>query len=172
MLHGGLPVMKLSELTEAERRLIEASQKSTQTPAAGVPPKLGSAGAGAPVAAPPGSAPAAAASHGREAIEINDLPDPVRLRIMAKKFMTMIENEFKVSVTVHGNFIPPNRAPNVGERKIHLMVESSDAVAVRKAVAEINRHIQVGAVQLTVDQATKHMSAMTGGVGGTQRYRI
>ena len=99
-------------------------------------------------------------------IDINDLPDSVRLKITSKRVMNNIENDFKVSLTVKGNYYPPGKQPTAPhERKLHMVVESNDPQAVLAAVNELNRQISQEANRMGVDQAYEHFT----GVG---KYRL
>jgi ATP-dependent RNA helicase DDX46/PRP5 len=96
--------------------------------------------------------------HGMQEIDMNDLPAVVRQKMMAKRFLNNIENDFKVSVTVKGRVFPAGTKPGTGEQKLTMIIESHNPQHVKNAVAELNRFIHQEARGLTADQAFEHVT--------------
>lgn len=141
--NAAIATRQVIELSEAEKKLLSKT--------ASVVPSMTSA--------------PSTSDHFKLEIEINDLPLPVRIAITTKAAISQIENEFKVSVTIKGTFIPPGTAAGFGEKKLHAVIEAHNEDSVRRAYAEINKNIMARANRMSVDNAHEFVT-------GSSKYKI
>jgi hypothetical protein len=95
--------------------------------------------------------------YGHQEIDINDLPPRVLQKIMAKRFHSQIENEFKVAITVKGIVLAPGAKREKGDIPLTMLVDAPNASNVRTAVAELNRLIEKEVRGLSESQAFNHV---------------
>lgn len=72
-------------------------------------------------------------------IEINDFPQQARFKVTRKEYVSEIQDFSGCSITVRGQFYPPNKEPKGEERKLYLFLEGPDEQSINKAKAEIRR---------------------------------
>ncbi|ESO04659.1 hypothetical protein HELRODRAFT_187002 [Helobdella robusta] len=83
-----------------------------------------------------------------EELEINDFPQTARWKVTSREALSQISEFSDAGITVRGIYIPPNKDPKEGERKLYLGIEATSEIAVQKAKAEITRLIKEELVRL------------------------
>lgn len=62
--------------------------------------------------------------------------------------LSHISEYSEAGVTVRGSYIPSNKEPKEGERRLYLAIEATSEMAIQKAKAEITRLIKEELVKL------------------------
>ena len=112
--------------------------------------------------APAGSS-GGAGSHGvlgssavaAEELDINDYPQQARSK-MLKEGLKHVEEATGAAVTCRGIFVAPGRAPPVGERRLHLLIEGTTEFAVKRARVELRRILEEETSRLGSAASTSH----------------
>ena len=77
-----------------------------------------------------------------EEIEINGFPQQIRFRITTREVLDDIGEYSEAYVTVRGLYIPENRQPKEGEKRLYLSIEAKSDRAIQLAKQEIKRVIK------------------------------
>uniref|UniRef100_T1IN03 Probable ATP-dependent RNA helicase DDX46 n=1 Tax=Strigamia maritima TaxID=126957 RepID=T1IN03_STRMM len=78
----------------------------------------------------------------QEELEINDLPQQARWRVTSKEALARIGEYSEAGISVRGTYFANEKDVKDGERKLHLVIESVNELAVSKAKTEITRIIK------------------------------
>eukprot|EP00002_Diphylleia_rotans_P037171 TRINITY_DN827_c0_g3_i4.p1 TRINITY_DN827_c0_g3~~TRINITY_DN827_c0_g3_i4.p1 ORF type:complete len:916 (-),score=215.95 TRINITY_DN827_c0_g3_i4:105-2852(-) len=81
----------------------------------------------------------ASKSNFESEIEINDYPQQARWKVTHKDAITNISELTGAAITTRGSFVPPNKNPPPGERKLYLVIEGPTEASVKMAKTEIQR---------------------------------
>lgn len=97
-----------------------------------------------------------------EELEINDLPQQVRYKVCSRDSVAQVQEFADVGISVKGTHYPNGREPKEGQdRKLYLLLEARDELALKRAKEEI--------VRIMRDQI-KQLSNQRQQVGG--RYNV
>ena len=77
-----------------------------------------------------------------EEIEINGFPQQIRFRITTREVLDDIGEYSEAYITVRGLYIPENRKPKEGEKRLYLSIEAKSDRAIQLAKQEIKRVIK------------------------------
>ena len=77
-----------------------------------------------------------------EEIEINGFPQQIRFRITTCEVLDDIGEYSEAYVTVRGPYVPENRQPKEGEKRLYLSIEAKSDRAIQLAKQEIKRVIK------------------------------
>jgi len=80
--------------------------------------------------------------HFFEEFDINDYPAPARRKITQKATLDEIIERTSVNIIQRGSYVPPNKKPEGNEKRLHLFIESTSEIAVKKARAEVLRLLE------------------------------
>ena len=72
-------------------------------------------------------------------LEVNDYPQKARARLGAKELIAQITEMYRVSMTMRGEWVPPGRNPQSGEKKLHLVLDGPDRQNVEQAKEDLKR---------------------------------
>eukprot|EP01092_Planopodium_desertum_P008702 TRINITY_DN369_c0_g1_i1.p1 TRINITY_DN369_c0_g1~~TRINITY_DN369_c0_g1_i1.p1 ORF type:complete len:236 (+),score=32.81 TRINITY_DN369_c0_g1_i1:46-708(+) len=75
-------------------------------------------------------------------MEINDFSQQARWKVTNKETINQITEWYNVAVTTRGTFVPPGRNPLPGERKLHLIIEGSTEIGVKRAKRELKKMLK------------------------------
>ena len=78
-------------------------------------------------------------------IEINDYPQHARWKVTHKGALDAVIDLTDCAVTTKGGYIPPGRNAQIGERKLHLLVEGNSEIEVQRCKTEIIRMLEEAA---------------------------
>jgi ATP-dependent RNA helicase DDX46/PRP5 len=73
-----------------------------------------------------------------------------------KEIVKRVEEATGAAVTCRGMFVPPGRAPPAGERRLHLLIEGTNDMAVKRARMELRRSLEEETVRLGGAASTSH----------------
>lgn len=90
--------------------------------------------------------------HYSDELEINDYPFQVRRKVTNRNTLDEITERTGVAIISRGNYIPPTKKLDLGEKKLHLLIEGASELSVRQAKMEILR---------ALEEETLKMSAST-----------
>merc|ERR1719498_725108 len=76
-------------------------------------------------------------NHFEEEVEINDYPQKARRKLMFRETIDPIKDHNRVAITMKGVYVQPGRKCPANERKLHLIIEGTSAIQVKRAKAEI-----------------------------------
>lgn len=96
----------------------------------------------------PEAPPAETFKRYEEELEINDFPQTARWKVTSKEALAQICEYSEAGITVRGSYIPPNKEPKEGERRLYLGIEATNELSVSKAKVEITRLIKEELVRL------------------------
>jgi len=71
--------------------------------------------------------------HFMEELEINDYPQQARWKATNRETINRVAEWYGAAVTNRGVYVAPGRKPGPGERKLHLVIEATSAVNLKKA---------------------------------------
>ena len=90
-----------------------------------------------------------------EELDINEYPLQARAKVL-KEVLKRVEEATGAAVTCRGMFVPPGRAPPVGERRLHLLIEATNEMAVKRARQELRRSLDEETVRLGSAASVSH----------------
>ena len=97
-------------------------------------------------------------------IEVNDYPREARWKATQKDTTSRLQYEYKTAVVLKGVYIPPGKTPSVGERKLHLHLECTSDVLLKKCALDIQR---------VLNEETLRVSAKSASSGtGSHKYSV
>ena len=79
-------------------------------------------------------------------IEINDYPQHARWRVTHKGALDDLIDEYDISITSKGIYVPEGRKPQLGEEKLYFLIEGKTESDVAQTKAEIRRRLEEAAV--------------------------
>ena len=88
----------------------------------------------------------AAAGNFSENFEINDYPEPVRRKVSEKEYLDMVASLTQCRLAVRGVVIEPGRKAMIGQKKLHIHIESDDKYSLHSAVEEIKKTCEENAI--------------------------
>ena len=91
-----------------------------------------------------------------EEIEINGFPQQIRFRITTREVLDDIGEYSEAYITVRGLYIPENRQPKEGEKRLYLSIEAKSERAITLAKQEIKRVIKEEAQRMASRVHTHH----------------
>lgn len=94
--------------------------------------------------------------------DINDYPESTRQKVCDKEYLDMVSNLTQTNISVRGTFIEPGRRALIGQKKLHIHVESDDQFNLHSAIEEIKKYCE--------DSALTSLTASGGYTGYTSRY--
>jgi ATP-dependent RNA helicase DDX46/PRP5 len=97
-----------------------------------------------------------------QTFDINDYPESTRKKVCDREFLDMVANLTQCTITVRGSFIEPGRKALIGQKKLHIRVESDDKFNLHSAIDEIKKYCE--------DTAMTSLTSMGGYTGYTNRY--
>ena len=59
-----------------------------------------------------------------------------------------LQEEYEVAIIQRGSYVAPNRNPQPGEEKLHLLIEGTNEQQVKAAVREIHRQLEEVTLQI------------------------
>jgi len=80
-----------------------------------------------------------AVEHYVDKVDINEYPQKARYKITHKAVLSPISDFTGAAITCKGMYVPPGRKPPEGHEKLHLVIEGSTPIVVKKARAECLR---------------------------------
>lgn len=83
-----------------------------------------------------------------EELEINDFPQTARWKVTSKEALAQICEYSEAGITVRGTYVPPQKEPKEGERRLYLAIEATSELAIQKAKKEVTRLIKEELVRL------------------------
>ncbi|KAJ8601131.1 hypothetical protein CTAYLR_008833 [Chrysophaeum taylorii] len=78
-------------------------------------------------------------THFSDELDINDFPPEARLRATHRENILRIGEETGAALISRGVFVPQGKVPPPGEKRLHLVIEANDEIAVKAAKAEMLR---------------------------------
>ncbi|RYH24008.1 hypothetical protein EON65_17165 [archaeon] len=96
-------------------------------------------------------------------LDINDYPASVRKKVMHKSTFDDIIERTGVYIVCRGSYLAPNKKPEPGEKRLHLVLESDNEMSVRQARMDLLRMLE---------EETIKLSAQPGIGGGGGRYSV
>ena len=94
--------------------------------------------------------------------EINGYPESVRKRVSERDYLDMVANLTQCKLTVRGVFIEPGRKAMIGQKKIHVHIESEEKFNLHSAAEEIRKFCE--------ENAMSSLSSAGGYTGYVGRY--
>lgn len=94
--------------------------------------------------------------------EINDYPESTRQKVCDREYLDMVSNLTQTTITVRGTVIEPGRRALIGQKKLHIHVESDDPFNLHSAIEEIKKYCE--------DSAITSLTASGGYTGYTNKY--
>jgi ATP-dependent RNA helicase DDX46/PRP5 len=105
---------------------------------------------------------AAVGNHFSDELEINDYPIQARRKVTNKNALDEITERTGAAIISRGSFVPAGKKPEVGEKKLFLLIEGRSELSVRQAKLEIQRALE--------EETIKIASSTTSSGGG--RYSV
>lgn len=103
-------------------------------------------------------------THWMQDIEINDYPRDARFKVTQRDTTSRLQYEFKTAVVLKGSYIPPERTPALGESKLHLHLECTSDVLLKKCALEIQRILN--------EETLRVSSKSASGTTGSHKYSV
>lgn len=94
--------------------------------------------------------------------EINDYPESTRKKVCEREFLDMVASLTQCTITVRGSVVEAGRKALIGQKKLHIHVESDDEFNLHSAIDEIKKFCE--------DSAITSLTATGGYTGYTSRY--
>lgn len=94
--------------------------------------------------------------------DINDYPESTRQKVCDREYLDMVSNLTQTTITVRGTVIEPGRRALIGQKKLHIHVESDDQFNLHSAIDEIKKYCE--------DSAITSLTANGGYTGYTSKY--
>jgi ATP-dependent RNA helicase DDX46/PRP5 len=92
------------------------------------------------------------AEYYAEELEINDYPQEARMKVTRKGSLADVQEWTDVAITSKGVYIPSNRKPGPGERKLYLLIEGKSRISVMNAKKEIRRVLEEASLNAKPDE--------------------
>jgi ATP-dependent RNA helicase DDX46/PRP5 len=90
----------------------------------------------------------------------------VRRKVTLRSNLDDIVEATGCTIGLRGTYIPPNKKPEVGDRRLHLQIQGSSEMAVRQARMELTRQLEEETLKFGAANASG------GGGGGGGRYSV
>lgn len=104
-----------------------------------------------------------AGSHFSEEFDINDYPPLARRKITSKATLDDVIERTAVNIIQRGSYVAPNKKPEATDKRLHLLIEGTSELAVKKAKNEILR---------LLEEETLRGVGSAGSAGGGGRYNV
>lgn len=83
-----------------------------------------------------------AGSHFMDELDINDYPAQVRKKVTHRNILDEVTENTGTNIISRGSYIAPGKKPEVGERRLYLLIEGPTEMQVKQAKLEIARQLE------------------------------
>ncbi|CAH9096135.1 unnamed protein product [Cuscuta europaea] len=87
--------------------------------------------------------------HYEAELEINDFPQNACGKVTHKETLDPISEWTGAAITTRGYYIPPEKVPGPGDRKLYLFIEGPTEQSVKRAKTELKRVLEDINMQVT-----------------------